>query len=199
MRTFAITFDYRCPFARNANEHVVAGLLGGAAWYVTFVPFCLGQVHVDDGETPIWDHPDDDSGLLALQVGAALYAVDPQGFPPVHRDLFALRHDRGGNLRDAELLREVVAAHDVDTDAVFAMVDDGRALKLVRDAHEAAASDHDVWGVPTFIAGDAAVFVRLMSRPDGEGAEAVRTVERVLDLLDGFTDLNEFKHTSVPR
>lgn len=199
MRTFAITFDYRCPFARNANEHVVAGIPQGADWDVTFVPFSLGQVHVADDETPIWDRPDDDSGLLALQVGTAVNAVDPQGFLPVHRDLFALRHDHGGDLRDRAALREVVAAHEVDADAVFAMVDDGRALKLVRDAHEAAAVDHDVWGVPTFISGDRAVFVRLMSRPDGEGEGPVPTIERVLDLLDGFADLNEFKHTSVPR
>jgi len=26
---FAITWDYRCPYARNANEHVIAALLGG--------------------------------------------------------------------------------------------------------------------------------------------------------------------------
>ena len=25
-RSFSVTWDYRCPFARNAHEHVVAGL-----------------------------------------------------------------------------------------------------------------------------------------------------------------------------
>ena len=32
--TFAVTWDYRCPFARNAHEHVVTGLQGGADWDV---------------------------------------------------------------------------------------------------------------------------------------------------------------------
>lgn len=206
MRTFSITWDYRCPFARNANEHVLDGLLAGADWDVTFVPFSLGQVHVADGEPPIWNRPGDDSGLLALQVGTTVRDLDPARFPAVHRDLFAVRHDLGDDLGDAGLLREVLDRHGVDAAAVFAHVDDGRALKAVRDAHERAATDHNVWGVPTFISGDQAVFIRLMQRPDravaGEASDAagsVRHIERVLDLVDGFTELNEFKHTSIPR
>ncbi|HSK91529.1 MAG TPA: DsbA family protein [Euzebyales bacterium] len=199
MRAFSITWDYRCPFARNAHEHVLAGLAAGARWDVRFVPFSLGQVHVAEGEAPVWERPNDDSGLLALQVGTATRDVDPQRFPAVHRDLFAVRHDHGHRLRDRDRLREVLDRHGVDADAVLARVDGGAALKVVQLEHEHAASDHDAWGVPTFASGDRAVFVRLMDRPGGDGAKAVRTVERILDLLDGFSELNEFKHTSIPR
>ena len=45
-------FDYRCPFARNGHESVVAGLRDGRDWDVTFVPFSLDQVHVEEGEPP---------------------------------------------------------------------------------------------------------------------------------------------------
>ena len=55
MTPFSVTWDYRCPFARNAHEHLVAGLAGGADWDVTFVPFSLSQVHVPEGGTPVWD------------------------------------------------------------------------------------------------------------------------------------------------
>jgi len=41
--SFAVTWDYLCPFARNAHEHLVAGLEGGAPWDVTFSPFSLIQ------------------------------------------------------------------------------------------------------------------------------------------------------------
>ena len=54
-----------------------------------------------------------------------------------------------------------------------------------------------MWGVPTFVLGDRAVFVRLMSSPTSD-AEGRASVERILDLL-AWTDLNEFKHTSIPR
>ena len=63
-RAFSLTWDYRCPFARNAHEHVIAGLRSGAAWDVTFVPFSLGQVHVAEGEPDVWGHWQDDTGLL---------------------------------------------------------------------------------------------------------------------------------------
>ena len=39
MTSFAVSWDYRCPFARNAHEHLVDGLRGGANWDVTWVPF----------------------------------------------------------------------------------------------------------------------------------------------------------------
>jgi hypothetical protein len=56
-----------------------------------------------------------------------------------------------------------------------------------------------VFGVPTFLTEDNAVFVRLMNRPAGDGALATATIERLLDLTAGWPELNEFKHTSILR
>ena len=47
--------------------------------------------------------------------------------------------------------------------------------------------------------GDQAVFVRLMTRPQGDGALARSTVEAVLQLMADRPEINEFKHTSIPR
>ena len=56
----------------------------------------------------------------------------------------------------------------------------------------AAEEDHDVFGVPTFISGSDAVFVRFMERHN-------RTdLYRVLDMLS-WTNLNEFKRTTIDR
>src|SRR5690606_12629154 len=100
MTDFEITWDYRCPFARNAHEHVVEGLRDGADWGVRFVPFSLGQVHVAEGEPDVWERPEADSGLLALQAGVVVRDRFPDRFPDVHLALFALRHDEGRHLRD---------------------------------------------------------------------------------------------------
>ena len=51
-RTFAVTWDYRCPFARNGHEHLLDGLEAGAPWDVEFVPFFLNQSHVPEGGVP---------------------------------------------------------------------------------------------------------------------------------------------------
>jgi len=198
-RTFSVTWDYRCPFARNAHEHVIEGLRAGAPWDVTFVPFSLGQVHVVEGEPDIWGHWPDDTGLLALQAGVVVRDKCPDRFLDVHQALFALRHDQGGQLRDESAVRATLVAQGVDADAVLNEIATGNPILTVQGEHEAAAQGRKVWGVPTFIVGEQAAFVRLMDRPRGDAERAVASVDRVLDLLDGWPDLNEFKHTSIPR
>lgn len=198
MTSFAVTWDYRCPFARNAHEHVLAGLADGADWDVTFLPFSLGQIHLDEGDAPIWERPGDDSGLLALQVGVAVRDTAPDAFRAVHRALFAVRHDKGLDLRDRDVLGTVLAHHGVDAAAAWAAVDDGSALATIRAEHTVAASEHSVWGVPTFVHGDQAAFVRIMDRPDDGGAHARATIGRILDLLEQAPSINEIKHTSLP-
>jgi hypothetical protein len=197
--SFAVTWDYRCPFARNAHEHLLAGLAGGADWDVRFVPFTLGQVHVPEGGVDVWDEPERDSGLLALQAGVVVRDRFPEQFQAVHHALFAARHDEALHIKDPQVVRDVLTRHDVDADEVLAAIDDGTVLKQVRDEHESIVASHQVWGVPTFISGEHAVFVRFMTRPKGDAELGQRTIERTIDLLDGFPELNEFKHTSIPR
>lgn len=196
--TFALTWDYRCPFARIVHRHVLDALADGADWDVTFVPFCLGQVHVEPGETPIWERPDDDTGILALQAAVAVRDHQPEHFLAVHRRLFEARHAEGAQLRDDAVVRALLAEAGADVDAAFAEIATGRPLETVRDEHEAAARDLDVWGVPTFMAEGRAAFVRLMDLPT-DGADARRSIERCVDLLTGWPSLNEFKHTSLDR
>ncbi|MBK9179048.1 MAG: DsbA family protein [Acidimicrobiales bacterium] len=196
---FAVTWDYRCPFARNAHEHVLAALADGAEWEVRFVPFSLGQVHVAEGEPAVWERPETDTGLLALQAGVVVRDQHPGRFPAVHAALFAARHDQGRHLRDQAVVRDVLEASGVDADAVLAEVATGAPLETIRKEHEEVVASHDVWGVPTFLSGDRAAFVRLMDRPAGDAQRARRSVEHVLDLLDGWVELNEFKHTSLQR
>jgi 2-hydroxychromene-2-carboxylate isomerase len=199
--TFAVTWDYRCPFARNAHEQVLTALEAGADWDVHFVPFSLGQVHVAEGETDVWDEPGKDTGIVALQAGVIVRDSAPDKFYAVHRDLFAARHDHGLKLNEEDVVRDVLVRHGIDADEVFAAIAEGTALKQIRTEHEAAVEQHNVWGVPTFISGDEAVFVRLMdrARAASDADKSRRSVERVVELLDGWPELNEFKHTGIKR
>ena len=197
---FAVSWDYRCPFARNAHEHVVEALRAGADWDVTFIPFSLNQVHVGDhGDPDVWDDPSKAAALLAMEVGIVVRDRHPEHFLDVHHALFKARHEEGRDIREEDVLREILAENGVDGDAVFTEIAEGWPLEQFRKEHEAAAGDSKVWGVPTFVQGDQAVFVRLMTRPHGDAALATKTIERVVDLVGGFPELNEFKHTSIPR
>ena len=64
------------------------------------------------------------------------------------------------------MVREALTRAGVDADAVLAEVEAGWPAKVVRDEHERVVGQLDVFGVPTFIVGDSAVFVRLMTRPE---------------------------------
>ncbi len=198
-RQFAVTWDYRCPFARNLWEHVLDGLAAGADWDVTFVPFSLDQAHVGDDEPDVWDRAEPAPGLLAMEAGIAVRDRFPDRLTAVHRALFQARHDRGLDLREPDIVAGVLAEAGADAEAVMAEVATGTPRETFRKQHEAAMTDHSVFGVPTVIVGDHAVFIRLMNRPDGNADVAVRTVERALDLVSGWPELNELKHTSIPR
>ncbi|MEY2627268.1 MAG: hypothetical protein RJB08_1027 [Actinomycetota bacterium] len=197
-RAFGLTWDYRCPYGRIAHNHVVTGLLHGADWNVDFLPFCLGQSHVEEGMPPIWDTPQLDSGLFALQVGIAARDADPEKFLPFHMATFEYRHTRAGNLNDRTAIASMLTDAGFDPDAIFATVETGAPLATIAREHMQYVNSHDVWGVPTFIVNDKAVFVRLLQTANGDGKIAIDTVNRILDNID-WPILNEFKHTSVPQ
>ncbi len=199
MREFAVAWAYRCPFARNFCEHVLVGLAAGAPWDVTFVPFSLNQVAVAEGEPDVWDAPEKAPSLLAMQAGIAVRDRFPEAFLATHAALFAARHDEGLDLREPEVVRAALEEGGADVEAVMAEVASGAPLETFRKEHERAVADHAVFGVPTVIAGDRATFVRVMHRPGGNAEVALSTVERVLDLVTGWPQLNELKHTTIPR
>ncbi|MGD0882423.1 MAG: DsbA family protein [Acidimicrobiales bacterium] len=197
-KAFAVTWDYRCPFARNGHEHILDGLEGGAEWDVTFVPFFLNQGTGSEGQDT-WDDPAHQADLLSLAAGVVVRDRFPEHFLAVHRSLFTARHDESGDLRDRAVVRAALARGGVDADAVLAEVDAGWPAKVVRAEHERCVDDLEVFGVPTFIVGDDAVFARLMDRPDGDGVVARATIDRILGLIDEHPELNEFKHTRLSR
>jgi hypothetical protein len=193
-QSFAVTFDYRCPFARNAHEAVVTGLREGRDWDVRFLPFSLDQAHVEEGEVPVWDRPplERGTGTLALQWGIAIRDHFPEQFFDFHVGAFAARHDHALKLGHEDVIRDVAKAAGLDVDAVAAEVESGRPLKTLAEEHTEAVKNWNVFGVPTFIEGDVAVFIRFMERDRADD------IDRALELLP-WTRLNEYKHTSIAR
>ena len=194
---FGITYDYLCPFARNANEHVVQALRAGAVWEVTFVPFSLTQAKAAETGEPRWDAPAvlRRSGLLALAVAELVREHAPERFLDTHLELFALRHDHGEDLRDPDrvaraLERAGVAASFVDR------AEDG--LEALRTTHEDLVG-REVWGVPTLLGTSRAVFVRLLDRPGADGSASIERITRLVRMVDEEQMLHEFKQVDLPR
>jgi len=193
--SFAITYDYLCPFARNANEAVVEVLESGTQWDVTFRPFSLQQNHNDAEELPVWHHAldaDMGSGVRALLWSLAVRDEFPESFRSFHVALFAARHDHALDVGDEIVLREVAAAVGLDAAAVADVVRTGVPQKALQAEHTSLVDDHAVFGVPTFIADGEAVFVRIMDRHNGDD------ITRIISML-GWDNLNEFKRTTIPQ
>ena len=195
--SFAVSWDYLCPFARNAHEHLLAGLDAGAEWDVTFLPFSLGEAHVREGEPSIFELPEGRKFLYALAAGVTVRDEYPDQFRAFHAAMFAARHDDGRDIREESVVREVLAEQGLDADAVMARFDD--SVGKIRDSHRAAVTDLAMFGVPTFVLGDRAVFVRLMDRPGDDVKKGLESIEGVLGLFDEMPSLNEFKYTKIPR
>jgi len=199
MRRFAITFDYLCPFARNASEVVIRALEAGAPFEVDFRAFSLSQAHLEEeGARPVWEAERPPSGVLALQWGLAVRDELPDRFHAAHLALFAARHDQGRDLNDPEVLRDAMAAAGLEPDEVEKLVMGGHPAGALAADHTWAVDEHRGFGVPTFVTGRRAVFARLMDRPT-DPAAARSTLERVLAMVEDWPDLNEFKATSIPR
>ncbi len=191
---FDLTYDYLCPFARNANETVIDALEQGASWSVTFRPFSLQQNHNGPEEIPVWRvalDADMGSGVRALLWSLAVRDRFPDSFARFHVSMFAARHDQALDVGDEHVIRNVAAGVGLDVDAVAAVVATGVSQRMLESEHTALVDDYDVFGVPTFITDDEAVFVRVMDRHN------VVDVTRIVDMLT-WTNLNEFKRTRIP-
>ena len=194
---FAITYDYRCPWARNMHEHVVTGLQGGADWDVTFLPFSLNQAHVEEGGTPVWDNPEAGPALLAGLVSLVVRDEYPDKFLETHLALFAARHDKQLDTREPAVIADVLMSVGLDDQKILAAAPERN--EQFREIHMNSVRDHKVFGVPTFIVGEASTFIRIRNRPEGDVAGAIKTVESVVGLMTEWPELNEFKWTYVQR
>ena len=170
----------------------------GDDWHVRWLAFSLNQTKVAEGDIDVWDDPEMAGARMAVEVGIAVRDGWPDAFPAVHRALFAARHDKGLDIRDHDVVAGVLTAEGVDADQVFNEVLGCAPRDVFRLEHQTAVAEHRVFGVPTVIAEGQAVFIRLLDRPGGDAANARATVERCLDLVTGWPNLNEFKHTRIP-
>ena len=195
MTAFSITYDYMCPFARIANETIVEMLEDGWDANVTFTPFSLHQNSLSGSSSSVWDADGEGlegRGVRPLAWSLAVRDEYPEHFLAFHRAVFNARHDDGRDINDDSVLRNLVSGAGADADTIADIVESGVPMKTLHDEHTRNVEEHAVFGVPTFIGGGEAVFVRLMERHNRAD------VEKVVSMV-GWSNLNEFKRTRIPR
>ncbi len=197
MIAFQLSYDYRCPFAKNLHLHVISALRAKADFEVTFVPWTMSQGFQADGAPDVWDDPNRDDDLLALAVSTSVRDLQPQYFLDIHEALFRARHERAIRLVSMEEIDGVIASSGVDLDEVHADVESRRPHKVIGESFR-EFERYEAFGVPTFVVGNDATFVRYMNAPNDQPSASIALIESLVTLMSDQKAINEFKHTRVP-
>jgi hypothetical protein len=195
--SFDLSFDYRCPFAKNIHLHVLAALAAGADFDVTFVPWTMSQGYRAEGAPDVWDDPSYDADHLSMCASVSVRDQQPGHFLAAHEALYRARHEKAIRLVSIDEIASVLAPLGVDMELVKADIESRRPHKVIGQSFE-EFTRYEAFGVPTFVVNGDATFVRYMSAPTGDAQVSVGIIERLLNLMAGEPDLNEFKHTRQP-
>jgi hypothetical protein len=198
MTSFDLSFDYRCPFAKNIHLHVITALRAGADFDVTFAPWSLSQGSRAEGAPDVWNDPAYDADLLSLAAAVSVRDQQSEYFLDAHEAMFRARHDRAIRLVTLDEISNVLAPLGVDMARVAADVASRRPHDVIAASHK-EFDRFEAFGVPTFVLNDDATFVRYMSEPGDDPAQSVELITALLAMMTNRADLNEFKHTQLPR
>ena len=152
---------------QRATSRSSPGSRAGRDWDVRFLPFSLDQVHVEEGEPPVWDRDPDErgTGVLALCWGIAVRDSFPDHFLDWHIAAFAARHDEGAKIAQG---RSPARDRDVGRPRRRRGRGRGRVGPAAEDRSPTSTPKRSnagsVFGVPTFFVGERAAFVRVMDR-----------------------------------
>ena len=197
MTSFELSFDYRCPFAKNIHLHLLRALSGGADFDVEFVTWTMSQGYKSEGAPDVWDDPTHDADLLALAASISVRDEQPEKFLAAHEALFRARHERAIRLVTFDEIEFVLDPVGVDMSRVRDDIMSRRPHKIIGESFS-KYQRFEAFGVPTFVVGGDAVFVRYMTPPDDDPAASTALIESIVAMIATQPALNEFKHTRVP-
>jgi 2-hydroxychromene-2-carboxylate isomerase len=195
--SFDLSYDYRCPFAKNIHLHVLKALEAGANFDVNFVPWTMSQGYQDEGAPGVWNDPSFDAEHLSLAASVSVRDQQPGLFLAAHEALFRARHEQAIRLVTIEEIDSVLRPLGVDVEQVRADIESRRPHEVIGKCFE-EFSTYEAFGVPTFVVNGDATFVRYMVPPTDDGAESVKIIESLITLMALQPNLNEFKHTRLP-
>ncbi len=194
---FELSYDYRCPFAKNIHLHVITALRAGGALDVAFAPWTMSQGHRAPGAPDVWDDPSKDSELLSLAYSTSIRDQQTEHFLDAHEALFRGRHEKGIRLISHEEIADVLKNTGVNIESARVDVESRRPHAVIGETFR-KFEKMQAFGVPTFVVNGDATFVRYMKPPTEDGANSIEIISSLVTLMADSADLNEFKHTQLP-
>ena len=196
MTAFELSYDYRCPFAKNIHLHVLSALAAGADFDVDFVPWTMSQGYKAEDAPDVWEDPDHDPDLLALAVSVSVRDQQTEKFLAAHEALFRARHEQAIRLVTMGEIERVLAPIGVDVEMVERDLLTRRPHRVIGEMFK-KYERVEAFGVPTFVIGDDATFVRYMNPPTEDPKASIALIESLVTLMAAQPELNELKHTRL--
>lgn len=157
-------------------------------------PFSLKEVN-RDGAASVFEAVDDPAlSVLALAVGAAL-AGGAGDFGSYHSSAFEAFHTSDHRVTRDDLLR---MAEDAGADATRLWRDRSRWIDAVATSHHDGIARWGVFGTPTLVLDDAAVYLKMASIPSSAD-EGARLWGALTTLVVSHPDLLEIKRPAAPQ
>jgi 2-hydroxychromene-2-carboxylate isomerase len=158
----------------------------------------MSQGYKADGDPDVWNDPAHDPDLLALAVSVSVRDQQPDKFLASHEALFRARHEQSIRLVTFGEIEQVLTPVGVDVEMIKRDMKSRRPHQVIGQYFE-KYERFEAFGVPTFVVGNDATFVRYMTPPSGDPKASIAVIESIVTLISDEPALNEFKHTRLPQ
>lgn len=198
--TLKVWTDFLCPWARIGafwlrNVEAAGALDEDVEWKT----FSLENINLPEDGSPdeLWATATERRGLIPAAAAKWVQTQAPESFAAFQRAMFDARHVEHEKIGEPGVTAKVLSEAGLDGEAITSEItQDSKWLEAARADHEEAA-ELAVFGVPTFVFGDAApAFIRLLEITEGD--RAIELYHRVkASALDPL--IHEVKRPTGPR
>jgi len=195
---FDVFFDYLCPFVYRASvllQNVRDS--GERELEVRWRYFSLTQVNSKDDGWTVWDAPESEHvrGRLAFKGAEAARRQDR--FENFHLNLLRARHRDRVDIDDVAVVERVAEDSGLNLDRFRKEMTDPQILSALERDHLGAASEHGIFGTPTFVfPSGATAYVRLSEAVDA--GESVALFDRLVSIAADEPRILEIKRPVKP-
>ena len=172
--TLKVWTDFLCPWARIGTfwlRNVEAA--GALDVDVEWKTFSLENINLPEDASPdeLWATAGERRGLIPAAAQKWVQTQAPDSFAAFQRAMFDARHVEHEKIGEPGVTAKILSAAGLDGDAITSEItQDTKWLEAARADHDEAA-ELGIFGVPTFVFGDAApAFVRLLEITEDDRA-----------------------------
>jgi len=195
---FDLFYDYLCPFVYRTSvllQNVRDS--GERDLEIRWRYFSLTQVNSKDEGWTVWAAAESEDARGRLAFKAAEAARRQNAFDDFHMSLLRARHVDRVDIDDVPVVERVAEDSGLDLERFRRDMADPQILAALERDHRGGATEHGVFGTPTFVFPDgSSAYVRLAEAPDP--AASLALFDRLISVAAEEPRILEIKRPVKP-